>query len=593
MTQTIGNYQILSELGRGGMGVVYKAFEPALSRNVALKMLNEGIAHDQGLVERFYREARAMATLNDPNVVQIHAVGEHQSQPYFVMEFVDGESLGARLKRERLSVKEARRIVAQAASGLQAAHERGLIHRDIKPGNLMLTQKGLVKVTDFGIALKEGSGERLTGTGGIVGTPGYLSPEACLGESLDVRTDIFALGVVFFEMLTGRLPFDDKSPYALMAAVVQAQIPDVRTLNAEVDLHTMQVLSKMLARRPEDRYQSCAEIEAALLQTATPLPPSAPQAMRDLPAVPPDRRDLSAVPPDRRDLYVPPIVAPAPQTPYPIAAQTPYPSAPAVQAPYPIAPPAPVYPSVPTPYPPQSPAYPSAAYPQPSASYAPAGKPALTIMPAQKKSSAVIWIVGGSVALFVLMFWALSMMKPSESKTNPNTPVVTQADPQTNNPTTSETNDPSTPVSTPATNPTMTENGRPNIELSTLSESDRALAARAVLGTYFGKIGNSPLQIVLQSESSGAISGYNDANGVRRPVNGYVETFNEEIDADGDTWRVYSAVLHEPGDSTNDGKFRVDLKHTDEYVGGDGSWIQYSGASQFDIKIERFNSTRE
>ena len=258
MSESIGSYQILSELGRGGMGVVYKAFEPALGRTVALKMLNEGIAHQPGLVERFYREARAMATLSDPNVVQIYAVGQHNGAPYFVMEYIDGESLGARLKRERLSVKESRKLLKQAASGLQSAHEMGLIHRDIKPGNLMLTQKGTVKVTDFGIALAEGSGERLTGTGGIVGTPGYLSPEACLGEAIDIRTDVFALGVVFYEMLTGRLPFDDKSPYALMAAVVQAQIPDVRTLNSEVDSQTLVILTKMLARRPDDRFQSCA-----------------------------------------------------------------------------------------------------------------------------------------------------------------------------------------------------------------------------------------------------------------------------------------------------------------------------------------------
>ena len=139
--QTVGPYQILGELGRGGMGVVYRAFEPELQREVAIKMLSDSIAHQPALVERFYREARAMAAMNDPNVVQIHRVGEHLGQPYFAMELIEGEALSARMKRDRMGIAEARRIMMQAASGLQAAHERGLIHRDIKPANLMLTDR--------------------------------------------------------------------------------------------------------------------------------------------------------------------------------------------------------------------------------------------------------------------------------------------------------------------------------------------------------------------------------------------------------------------------------------------------------------------
>jgi eukaryotic-like serine/threonine-protein kinase len=551
MSQTIGNYQILSELGRGGMGVVYKAFEPALSRHVALKMLNEGIAHDQGLVERFYREARAMATLNDPNVVQIHAVGEHQGQPFFVMEFVDGESLSTRLKRERLSVKEARRIIAQAASGLQAAHERGLIHRDIKPGNLMLTaNKGLVKVTDFGIALKEGSAERLTGTGGIVGTPGYLSPEACLGEALDVRTDIFALGVVFFEMLTGRLPFDDKSPYALMAAVVQAQIPDVRTLNNEVDAQTMQVLNKMLARRPADRYQSCAEVEVELTQSFTPIPSSV----------------SNAVP-----LYVPPVVAPAPgqATRAPIEAQRlptsdpPYPAYPQPQA---------------TPYP-QSPSYPQAPTPYPPAQTYPPAAQKLTIMPADKKGNGLLWFFGGAAAFAGLCIALVVAMQP-----------ITPAPDPIKMPTTPEFDSGNTPLLEPLVQ--WTEAGTPNPALSELDASARATAAQAVLGTYEGKLGDSSLVLVLENHQSGLISGYNMANGLKRRVLGFVESVKEEIDGDGDTWMVYHTVLHEPGDENSDGKFRINIKHSDEYIAGDGSWTRYTGEAQYDISIQTYKSAR-
>ena len=309
--QLIGSYEIERELGRGGMGVVFRAFEPALSRHVALKMLSENIAHQPALVARFYREARAMASISDPNVVQIHSVGEHAGQPYFVMEMIDGESLGARLKRERLSVPQAVEFLRQAALGLQAAHERNLVHRDIKPANLMITKRGVVKVMDFGIALTEESqSERLTGTGGIVGTPGYLSPEVCLGQMPDVRTDIFALGVVFFEMLTGRLPFDDKSPYALMVAVVQAQIPDVTALNRDVDPHTLSVLKKMLERDPNDRFQSCdallGALDAKTRWQATPLPSTEIIAPPQLPLA---RLPAAAMPP------IPPPpqpVAPAP-----------------------------------------------------------------------------------------------------------------------------------------------------------------------------------------------------------------------------------------------------------------------------------------
>jgi eukaryotic-like serine/threonine-protein kinase len=557
MSQTIGNYQILSELGRGGMGVVYKAFEPALSRTVALKMLNEGIAHDQGLVERFYREARAMATLNDPNVVQIHAVGEHQGQPFFVMEFVDGESLNTRLKRERLSVKESRRIIAQAASGLQAAHEKGLIHRDIKPGNLMLSSnKGLVKVTDFGIALKEGNAERLTGTGGIVGTPGYLSPEACLGEALDVRTDIFALGVVFFEMLTGRLPFDDKSPYALMAAVVQAQIPDVRTLNNEVDAHTMQVLNKMLARRPADRYQSCAEVEAELTQSLTPIPPKAPVIGQ---------------------------VLPQPQTPTPPPVQ----GIPHAIAAHNVATPA-VYPAYPQPQAhavPQTPAY-APSYPQAPTPYPPAHAVApavqkLTIMPAEKKGNGLLWFFGGAGAFAALCVALVMLLQPDTPSESPGSaPTVPDVFPNTE------------PKPVGVKLETWTEAGTPNPALSELDASARIGAAKSVLGTYEGKLGSSSLVLVLQNQANGLISGYNMANGLQRQVLGFVESMKEEIDADGDTWMVYHTVLHEPGNESGDGKFRINIKHSDDYIGGDGSWTRYTGEAQYDISIQSYKSAR-
>jgi eukaryotic-like serine/threonine-protein kinase len=266
MRTHIGHYEIVSELGRGGMGVVYKAYEPALTRYVAIKELSPALAHDQTLVERFLREARSMASLNDPHIIQIYFIGQENNQPFFVMEFVDGESLSTVIKREgRLFVGDALKILHQSAKGLSIAHDRGVIHRDIKPGNLMLNQRGQVKIADFGIALANHDfNSKLTGTGEFVGTPGYLSPEVCLGKMVDQRSDIFALGIVLFEMLTGSTPFSDESPLKLMLDVVQSQIPDVREINREVDQEVSDILKRMLEKDPNDRYQNTDTLVADL-----------------------------------------------------------------------------------------------------------------------------------------------------------------------------------------------------------------------------------------------------------------------------------------------------------------------------------------
>jgi serine/threonine-protein kinase len=257
MKTHLGHYEIVSELGRGGMGVVWKGYEPALTRYVAIKELSPALAHDAMLVERFLREARSMAALNDPHIIQIYFIGQENDQPFFVMEFVEGESLSGLIKREgRLGVPDALKVLHQAAQGLATAHDRGVIHRDIKPANLMLDQRGRVKIADFGIALANRDFDaKLTGTGEFVGTPGYLSPEVCLGKPVDQRSDIFALGIVLFEMLTGRTPFSDESPLKLMLDVVQSQIPDVREINAEVGPEVAAILGKMLAKDPAERYQ--------------------------------------------------------------------------------------------------------------------------------------------------------------------------------------------------------------------------------------------------------------------------------------------------------------------------------------------------
>ncbi|MBL0162612.1 MAG: protein kinase [Xanthomonadales bacterium] len=262
MKTRLGHYDIVAELGRGGMGVVYKGHESSLNRYVAIKVLADSLAHDEGVKERFLREARSMAALNDPHIIQIYYIGEDEGQPFFVMEFVEGESLGTLLKREhKVAVGPAAKIIYQTALGLATAHDKGVIHRDIKPGNLMVSSRGSIKIADFGIALSnQDMSKKLTSTGEFVGTPGYLSPEVCLGKQVDQRSDIFSLGIVLFEMLAGRMPFTDESPLGLMLEVVRAEIPDVRELNGEVDEKIAWILSKMIAKEPEDRYQSCHEL---------------------------------------------------------------------------------------------------------------------------------------------------------------------------------------------------------------------------------------------------------------------------------------------------------------------------------------------
>ena len=268
MKTHLGHYEIVSEIGRGGMGVVYKAYEPALNRHVAIKELSPSLAHDPQLVERFLREARAMAALSDPHIIQIFYIGtdETTSQPFFAMEFVEGDSLSAILKRDgKFTVDNALKVLHQTAQGLATAHDHGVIHRDIKPGNLMLTQRGQVKVADFGIALATTDiSKKLTSTGEFVGTPGYLSPEVCLGKPVDQRSDIFSLGIVLFEMLSGRIPFSDESPLGLMLEVVKAEIPNIQELNDAVDASTAAILARMVAKEPENRFQSCHDLIAAL-----------------------------------------------------------------------------------------------------------------------------------------------------------------------------------------------------------------------------------------------------------------------------------------------------------------------------------------
>lgn len=266
LPERIGHYRVVSELGRGGMGVVYKAHEESLNRHVALKVLGEHLAAEDDAVERFVREARSAARLNHPNIVQIYAISEDAGRHFFAMEYVAGRSLQQVLRAEgRLEAERAARLVVQAASGLEAAHEHGIVHRDIKPANLMVDARGLVKIADFGLALAAGGAmSRLTATGMFMGTPGYLSPEQCLDEEIDHRTDIYSLGVTFFEALSGRMPFTADSPVALINKIIRVDPPDLTELAPDVSEPIRAAVARMMAKDRTERFQNCRDLIAAL-----------------------------------------------------------------------------------------------------------------------------------------------------------------------------------------------------------------------------------------------------------------------------------------------------------------------------------------
>jgi hypothetical protein len=261
----IGHYTIVSELGRGGMGVVFKAHEESLNRFVAIKLLGEHLSEDPTFVARFVREAQAAAGLSHPNIIQIFFIGEDNGRHYFVMEYVSGKSLLAMVREEgKITNPRAAQFMLQAANGLAAAHDKGFLHRDIKPANLMIDERGLLKIADFGLALPQDAATRLTATGMLVGTPGYLSPEQCMGEKLDHRTDIYSLGVTYFEILTGRLPFQADSPLALLRKILEEQPPDISTLGEGIDGETQRIVNRMIAKSRDQRYQDCHELAGDL-----------------------------------------------------------------------------------------------------------------------------------------------------------------------------------------------------------------------------------------------------------------------------------------------------------------------------------------
>ena len=294
--KTIGKYKIVEHLGRGGMAEVYKGYQESLDRHVAIKLMHSFLAEDQDFLGRFQREARAMAALNHPNIVSVYDFDVQNETYYIVMEYVSGGTLKDRLealalKGERLSLATAVQIVLEIADALSYAHSRSMVHRDIKPGNIMINADGRAVLTDFGIA-KILSGPSYTATGAMIGTPAYMSPEQGLGQPGDERSDLYSLGVLFYQMATGRLPYDADTPLAVVLKHVSDPIPSLESFNPDIPHAVQELIYTSMAKKPEQRFQSAHEMAKELrelirtedLGLAQALPA---ELLRDRPTPPP------------------------------------------------------------------------------------------------------------------------------------------------------------------------------------------------------------------------------------------------------------------------------------------------------------------
>lgn len=266
LPQAIGHFQVTGLLGKGAMGEVYEGIDDQLGRKVAIKILGAKHRESDEFQKRFLREGKALASMNHPNIVQIYAIGEHERRPYLAMEFLDGEDLGQSLKkRGPIHPGDAAEVIRQSAIGLREAMDSGVVHRDVKPSNLVVTTEGKVKVTDFGLAKALQEDLSITATGVFVGTPDYLAPEQAMGEEVDARADVYALGCSLFHMCSGHPPFrkggQDDHYTAVVRRHLKAERPQLKLEIQGFDNDLSDLCRRMMSRRPDVRPEFAELVE--------------------------------------------------------------------------------------------------------------------------------------------------------------------------------------------------------------------------------------------------------------------------------------------------------------------------------------------
>ncbi len=315
----VGRYELISELGRGGMATVYRAHDPFFDRDVAVKLLPREFLHDPTFKTRFEREAKTIAALEHSAIVPVHDFGEEEGQPFLVMRYMSGGSLVDRLESGPLSFEEISTIISRIATGLDEAHKKGMIHRDLKPGNILFDSHGDAFLSDFGIVKLTQETATFTGTG-IIGTPAYMSPEQARGDpDLDPRSDVYALGVILFEMLSGKQPYEADTPMGLAVKHITEPVPSILEVKPDLPPNFELMIKRALAKEPKDRYASAgelakefAEMVAAERRYVRPPIPTLIEEPREAPAQEVPEATLREEPaaPQKPTPVAPPIVAP-------------------------------------------------------------------------------------------------------------------------------------------------------------------------------------------------------------------------------------------------------------------------------------------
>jgi serine/threonine protein kinase len=257
VAETVGPYSVIEQLGQGGMSTVFKAYHAALDRYVALKVLHPAFNEDASFKARFQREERMVAMLEDPHIVPIYDCAEHENRPYLVMKYIEGDALKARLNDSPLNAEEIAKVVEDIGSALAYAYQQGVLHRDVKPSNVIVSKSGEFHLTDFGLARIVQSVESTLSSEIVMGTPQYISPEQALGKKdLDAGTDIYSFGVMLYEMVVGQVPFNADKPFSIIHDHIYTPLPLPHALNPHVPEPVEQVLLKSLAKDRAERYQN-------------------------------------------------------------------------------------------------------------------------------------------------------------------------------------------------------------------------------------------------------------------------------------------------------------------------------------------------